>query len=363
MPKRRGKAPPGCLWRGNVLYGRTQVKGRDHWWSLGTDDPKIARERLKAGKERLIAAHRFGEVRLTYDELLEQWRGWIENESELGVETQVRYAVSLGQLDSFLTGRFVDEINGKLIAEIVKQRAEKVTNATVRRDLGALSSVMNYAIDQGLIEGNPVLPRLRRIKERRDPIVLPVRTDIELVTLRAPGLMAELIRAAIVTGAREDELVEAQRSALDLARKQLTIIGKGRKLRVIDLEPFGGAELFERLPAAPNGSHRLFWHQEGEPYRNFASQFAALVARTAAWAREHSAPFRRFRFHDLRHYHAVAWLKDGRPIYDLQKRLGHSSIKTTEVYLAFLTPDEERIAKGMAGRSKSRSNRLRTGTE
>src|SRR5215831_5869814 len=65
--------------------------------------------------------------------------------------------------------------------------------------------------------------------------------------------------------------------------------------------------------------------------------------RTAAWAKENGIDFRPFRFHDLRHYHAVTWLKDGRSIYDLQARLGHRSIKTTEDYLRYLTPDEERV--------------------
>ena len=58
--------------------------------------------------------------------------------------------------------------------------------------------------------------------------------------------------------------------------------------------------------------------------------------------------FRPFRFHDLRHLHAVTWLKDGRSIYDLQNRLGHTSIKTTEMYRRYLTPNEERVSKGIA---------------
>ena len=55
--------------------------------------------------------------------------------------------------------------------------------------------------------------------------------------------------------------------------------------------------------------------------------------------------FRRFRFHHLRHRHAVDWLKSGRDIYSLQGRLGHTSIKTTEMYLAYLTPEEIQAAK------------------
>jgi integrase/recombinase XerD len=92
----------------------------------------------------------------------------------------------------------------------------------------------------------------------------------------------------------------------------------------------------------------LFWHSDGETYKNFASQFAAIIKRTASWACENGVGFHPFRFHDLRHLHAVQWLKDGRSIYDLQARLGHTSIKTTEIYLKYLTPEEGRIAKGQA---------------
>ena len=49
-----------------------------------------------------------------------------------------------------------------------------------------------------------------------------------------------------------------------------------------------------------------------------------------------------FRFHDLRHRRAVDWLKAARSIYDLQQRLGHASVKTTEIYLKFLTSEEAR---------------------
>jgi len=35
----------------------------------------------------------------------------------------------------------------------------------------------------------------------------------------------------------------------------------------------------------------------------------------------------------LRHKFAVEWLKDTGDIYRLQRILGHSSIKTTEIYL------------------------------
>lgn len=92
----------------------------------------------------------------------------------------------------------------------------------------------------------------------------------------------------------------------------------------------------------------LFWHGAGEDYKNFASQFADIVRRTARWAATNGVAFRHFRFHDLRHLHAVNWLKDGRSIYTLRQRLGHSSIKVTELYLDFLTANEKLVAKEFA---------------
>jgi integrase/recombinase XerD len=165
-------------------------------------------------------------------------------------------------------------------------------------------------------------------------------------------MVADIVRAAIATGARQDELLKARREHIDHDRRQMTLIGKGRKLRVIGLDPYGGYDLLCGLPAYAHKPY-LFWHSDGQSYKNFASQFAAIIKRTAEWANENSIDFRPFRFHDLRHLHAVTWLKDGRSIYDLQSRLGHTSIKTTEMYCTYLTPEEQRTAKGVASAPKA----------
>lgn len=55
--------------------------------------------------------------------------------------------------------------------------------------------------------------------------------------------------------------------------------------------------------------------------------------------------------HDLGHLYAVEFLRGGGSIYDLQQILGHASIKTTKIYLDFLTPEEQRIAKRVVARA------------
>jgi integrase len=56
-------------------------------------------------------------------------------------------------------------------------------------------------------------------------------------------------RAALVTGCRQDELAKATWSQLDLDAKRLTMIGKGRKTRAIDLVPLGGDEVLKAAAA------------------------------------------------------------------------------------------------------------------
>lgn len=344
---RRRKAPKNCEWRGDSLYGRIRVKGKLHRWTLRTGDVELARVRVAEDIARLKASAHYGDSRVKYEDIA---ASWAERHimHEVGETTARRYAVSLKQLEPHLLNCFLDQVDKGKIDEIVTaRRAAGVSTATIKRDLTALSSVLTFAD----VADNPALARAKRLKERRDPITLPEVAHVQRVIERMPGRLAALVETAWKTGCRLDELVTAERQKLDHARRQLTVIGKGNKLRVIDLDYGGCYELLRALPARL-GCKWLFWHGKGESYKNLSSRFAALVRSVAAVAIEEAKTakrdepdFRIFKFHNLRHLHAVEWLRSGRSIYDLQQRLGHASLKTTELYLQFLTAEEARAAK------------------
>ena len=98
-----------------------------------------------------------------------------------------------------------------------------------------------------------------------------------------------------------------------------------------------------------NRSQIVFHRADGKTMDWVSSQFGATARRLASkWSQKWSHrghPFVRFKFHDLRHLFAVRYLRDGGGIYALQGILGHTSVKTTEIYLAFLTPDQQHAAK------------------
>jgi integrase/recombinase XerD len=302
---------------------------------------------------------------------------------EISATSLSRYLSSLTVLQPHLEGLYLDEIDPPLIGTIVatrrdvpaiprgRKRAVTVSIATIKRDLTALSSVMDYCVDQSWRDDNPVMTWLKpgrrrksRLKERRDPIDLPDHRHIQMVIDRAPRLFAKMIAAAVKTGARLNELTKGQRRHFDRDRKQLTLIGKRNKLRTIDLADEGGDLGFDVLSSLPASleTTALFWHRHeagrrsrgqrpAEAYRQASTNFRRIIAAVIDQARKQGQDFRPFPFHDLRHRSAVDWLKSGRSIYDLQQRLGHTSIKTTEMYLVYLTPEEKQIA--MLGRSAS----------
>lgn len=368
----RRKAPKGCFWRGGTLYGRIQTSGGDIKWSLRTDDPAVARVRRKAERDRAVAAQRYGDHRQTFAEALEGWGKAITQ--EISTKTFERYLTSLGVLQPFLEGLYVDEIDKVLIGSIVSTRRDipsvpngrktpvTVTIATIKRDLTALSSVCDWMVDEGWRDDNPVRSWLRpagrrkaRLRERRDPIVLPAPEHIAMVIDRATGNFREMIVTALKTGARLDELEKSQRPHFDRERRQLTVIGKRNKLRVIDLQDGDDDFGFEALAALPVSleTRSLFWHrpragfgrlpEKARGYSQSSTNFARIVASVARQAQKQDQEFRPFTFHHLRHVHAVNWLKSGRSIYVLKERLGHTSVKTTEMYLAYLTPEEKEI--------------------
>jgi integrase len=257
-------------------------------------------------------------------------------------------SLSLPAVDALLQlsqGRFAE-----LLGKSMRQR-QGVTGATIKRDLTALSSVLGFAESRGSCGGNPALEAQRSrwlVRERRDPIILPHAGDIERVIQRAPGLWKAMIRFAMIEGARQEEIRSLQHRMIDREAGQITLVGKRNRMRVIEIAS-RTRDLLSEIPTSKD-TPLVFWTASASiparGYKNVSSRFAQLVKEVASQCAERRIQFTRFRFHDLRHYAAVSFLRSGRgTIYDLQLHLGHESVKTTEIYLRYLTPKEVLRAK------------------
>lgn len=322
--------------RNGIWYARKEIRGRDIRRSLRTSSRAEAKKRLPTILTQLNHFAFYGENRHHWKDAVVEWA---KSGPEIRPGTMKRYLVSLRQLDGVLSPLYVDEISLRTIAEIARRPG--ATNATRRRDITAVSVVLRWCVSQSWREDNPAATWDRSvIKERRDPITMPEPYDIDSTVATAPGNFAKLIRFAQYTGMREEEIASLERKQVDLQRAAIALSKtKTNRPRSVPLDD----RALGTLTGTPAhlSTPFVFWHGKGDRYSNVASRFAQITRNAQTRARAAGQPIpRRFRFHDLRHWYAVDYLRRGGSIYRLQQILGHSTIKTTEIYLAYLTPAE-----------------------
>lgn len=328
--------------RGDKWWARFKVSGKEYRRSLHTPAKTEAERRLKAVRKEIEDEVLFGiGPPMSWQTAVIAWNQ--QATSDLAPKTVTRYLVSLGQCDSVLHGVDLRKIDVPKLRELVRtRRAKGATTATIRRDLTAISSVLDYAIGEGWILENATLTvRHKRMRERRDPIVLPTKAAIAEMVKESPSRFADAMEFALETGMRQDEIFGLTRRAVGAG--EITIKGKGRKLRVIPLT-YQAKRILDRQPQHLT-SPFMFWHSDGRRWTSPSSRFGDIQRRVARKAAQEKRVYQPFRFHDLRHLYAVEYLRARNgSLYDLQKLLGHSSVKTTEIYLEFLTPEQVKAA-------------------
>jgi len=337
---------PGYLYqRGAVYWGRLRIAGREHRRSLRTGDRREATLRLKAWRLKIERTVVGGADSPSYKEAVVRWSVEVLPRSVKPAVAR-RYLSSIAKLDPVFGNLRVGDITTARISEYVSSRTRTVSNATIRRDLTALSRLLAACVSWGWRDDNPVRMYDRSVvlRERREPIEPPSEADFEIVLQAVPEAMAKVLRLLDQTGMREMEAVSLTANDVNHERKQIMLLRtKTSRPRTVDwITPAGDA-----TGALAAGAERgiLFPSRSGKPYGNFASAFGAVMRRVVAAERKAHRSFRRFRVHDLRHRFAIRWLQNGGNIYHLSRHLGHSSVTTTEIYLRYLTNVEREVAR------------------
>lgn len=151
------------------------------------------------------------------------------------------------------------------------------------------------------------------------------------------------------TGMRIGELCSLKDDDIDLGGRVLRILGKGSKERVVQLEcdiTIESVERYldvrnERFPAHATkiGSRRLFLSNVGGPYTDHAARKNIEDLAERAGAHTHVTP------HMIRHTFATLLLEQDVDIRYIQSLLGHSSVKTTEIYTHVSSAKQRQIMR------------------
>ncbi|MDO4157251.1 MAG: site-specific integrase [Oscillospiraceae bacterium] len=243
---------------------------------------------------------------------------------------------------------------------------KQLSPATIRRNLTILQSIMKLAVKRRILSENPARAELLDIPKVTAPKI-DIFTKQEAAEMLAaletePLQFQVLIQLAIMTGARRGELVALKFSDFDTASNQVTIQRAAIKLsgeqaqikppkdyeiRTVSITP-EMIQLVQQLQQEKQQERRMLgsqwqgdewlftqWNGEMMNPQTPTKQFSKFLARHG---------FRHRKFHSLRHTSATLLLYGGVSLKQVQGRLGHGDIETTNKYLHCLSEADEEAA-------------------
>lgn len=212
-----------------------------------------------------------------------------------------------------------------------------IARTSIANKLSAIRSFYRYLHREELIKENP-LERIASPKlDRRLPQILT--TDEVKRLLEAPDTKRPvgqrdqaILELLYASGLRVSEIVSLNISQVDLQEKEIRVVGKGNKERIVLMgEPAlktiivyleeGRTKLLKEKK-----TDALFINQSGQ--RLIERRIQKIIDR---YARAANIP-RKIHPHILRHTFATHMLDGGADLRVVQELLGHASLSTTQIY-------------------------------
>jgi len=321
----------GIYKKGNNWYIDYYVQGRRKREKIG---PNKAQARIILQKRKVqIAENKFLDVRKDEKVLLKDMaKLYLETYSKPNKRSARRDETSIRNLNSILGGRYLHEVTPLDIEKYKLKRKEKVSNATVNRELQCLKHIFKKAIEWGKISSSPAA-KVRLLRERNTRTRYLEEEEIKALLEACPSHLKPIIVTALNTGMRKGEILNLKWKDIDFRQRIICLLDtKNNERREIPVNDI----LFKTLLGVRKNSTSpyVFCKKDGTPYSNVRSSFETA---------KKMAGIGDFRFHDLRHTFASHLVMAGVGLRTVQVLLGHKTIDMTVRY-THLSPDHKKLA-------------------
>jgi len=267
-------------------------------WSSDDVSVKVKRFTIKEAKEGWITNRKTNGIRPKTIEI---------NENGFKLFTQVISENSaLSSIDTQSVDKFVNSLKKK-----------GLSTTSINIHLRTIKAMLRYYWKREILKSVPIIEQLKQ--DEVNPIYI---TDTEFQGIMELDWLNEFYKRLVYfyreTGCR---LREPFISNLDDNWLDIPNLSKGKKPRSIHL-----TETLKKIYCEIQS-----WNKSGygsklvDPARHISKMFKKAL--TAIGADESK------RFHSLRHTYAIRRILENESIYSVQKKMGHSSITSTEVYL------------------------------
>ncbi|OPX72393.1 MAG: putative tyrosine recombinase XerC-like protein [Methanoregulaceae archaeon PtaB.Bin108] len=211
---------------------------------------------------------------------------------------------------------------------ITSQRTYKPK--TLHRIISTLSSFYRFLYTQGAVSSNPMLGVERPKIKGQELRYLKHSQVIRLIDSIEDQRDRLIVRAIYATGVRVSELCDMNIEDIDFEDGTIRVRGKGEKIRIVFVDPDTLQEMDTFIGSRIEGP--LFIGQQGHHISPRAVQHIFRK-----YAPEGITP------HKIRHSYASELYRRSKNLRVVQENLGHTSIKTTEIYLHTDLEERKRV--------------------
>ena len=261
---------------------------------------------------------------------------------ELDAKTVKAYRIDLTQFFSYVQST---EPEKETIEQYITELHKKYKQKTIKRKIASIKAFYSFLEEEELVEQNP----FRKIKVKfKETIILPriiPREEIEqllnciyasLSSLSGIQYKHSLRDAAVIevffaTGARVYEISNIRAENINLNSGLIRIMGKGGKERYIQISNTAVLDIlrkyYEENEPEIKKSGYFFINNRGKRYTEQSIRLMLKKYTLKAGIQRKITP------HMFRHSFATYLIEEGVDVSCVQQILGHSSIKTTQIYI------------------------------
>ena len=315
------------------------------------------RKRERIGHSKLAAENRFREVQTAKVEgryiknvkgvklTLNELRKWYLSLSEVRnlstyntLLSRVAHPVRLIGESKYASSLSLDDIEHYRLSrgreESRWSKNNKVTAATINKEISAFKSMLNFAVKYGKIESNPII-KAAKLKDDNVRQRIISQNELENLLSFSPVHLKPILKMAYYEPMRKEEIIGLTWDEIDLQSNFIRLSAnrtKGKKNgRSIPIHPLIKEMLYSLPRSITTNRVFLYLDKQGRyrPFKGFSR----------SWNRVRKlAGLNDVVFHDFRHTAITNMRKAGNPPSVIMKASGH---KTMSMFLRYNLVDDE----------------------
>jgi integrase/recombinase XerD len=279
--------------------------------------------------------------------LIEEFADYLTVEKRVSLATVELYTKEASRYLTFLARQKIslNEADFKTVTDylILRKTKNNLSSRTEAKNISALNSFYLFLQENESVTINPLslidLPKLptkipQSVSYNAIEEILSVIDTSDVLGLRDYALFGLIYSC----GLRVSEAITINLSDYSSSEKSLRIVGKGDKERIVPVGQLAikAIDIYLKLsrPTLVNDklkSNTLFLGRRGEPLNR-----ASVWKRFKEYAKLANVDAK---VHTLRHSYASHLLRGGADLRSVQELLGHSDIRTTQIYTHTDTED------------------------